>query len=65
MQTSFDLLRRDPDGSFIGLEAAADLVGARARLRELATQAPGEYSLFDHTCQETVEKITSRDARSH
>jgi hypothetical protein len=27
MQTSFDLLRRDPDGSFIWLEAAADLVG--------------------------------------
>jgi hypothetical protein len=62
MQSSFDLLRRDPDGSFIWLEAAADLVRARARLRELATRAPGDYVLFDHTSQETVEKISNRDA---
>jgi hypothetical protein len=66
MQTPFDLLRRDPDGSFIWLEAAADLVGARSRLRELASRVPGEYVLFDHTSQETVEEISSRDAsRSH
>jgi hypothetical protein len=66
MQTPFDLLRKDPDGSFIWLEAAADLVGARARLRELASRVPGEYVLFDHTIQETLEKISSDDApRSH
>jgi hypothetical protein len=62
MRTPFDLLRRDPDGSFIWLEAAADLVDARARLRELASRAPGEYVLFDHTSHETVEKISSHDA---
>jgi hypothetical protein len=66
MQSSFDLLRRDPDGSFIWLEEAEDLVRARARLRELAARAPGEYVLFDHTSQETVEKISNHGAsRAH
>jgi hypothetical protein len=58
MQTPFDLLRRDPDGSFIWLEAAADLGLARTRLHELASRIPGEYVLFDHTCQRTIEKIS-------
>lgn len=62
MRTPFDLLRRDPDGSFIWLEAAADLVDARVRLRELASRVPGEYVLFDHTSHETIEKISSHDA---
>ena len=59
MQISFDLLRRDPDGSFIWIEAAADLVLARARLRELASRTPGEYVLFDQIRQETIEKVSS------
>lgn len=62
MQTPFDLLRRDPDGSFIWIEAAADLAIARLRMREIASRTPGEYVLFDHTSQETVEKLTSPDA---
>jgi hypothetical protein len=64
MQTPFDLLRRDPDGSFIWLEAAADLVLARTRLRELASRAPGEYVLFDHTIQKTVEKVSNSNLSS-
>jgi len=61
---SFDLLRRDPDGSFIWLEAAADLVLARTRLRELASRAPGEYVLFDHTSQKTIEKVSNPNLSS-
>jgi hypothetical protein len=64
MQASFDLLRRDPDGSFIWIEAAADLVLARRRLRELASRAPGEYVLFDQTSQETIEKVSSPNLAS-
>jgi hypothetical protein len=64
MQTPFDLLRRDPDGSFIWIEAAADLVLARTRLRELASRAPGEYVLFDHTSQKTIEKVSHVNTRS-
>jgi hypothetical protein len=58
MQTPFDLLRRDSDGSFIRLEAAGGLPLARMRLRELASRVPGEYVLFDHTTQVTIEKIS-------
>ena len=64
MQTLFDLIRRDPDGSFVWLEAVADLARARARLQELASRNPGEYLLFDHTRQETVEKVNRSDAGS-
>jgi hypothetical protein len=64
MQTPFDLLRRDPDGSFIWIEAAADLVLARTRLRELASHAPGEYVLFDHTIQKTIEKVSNSNLSS-
>jgi hypothetical protein len=59
MQSPFDLLHRDPDGSFIWLESADDLVRARARLRELASRSPGEYVLFDHINHETIEKVSS------
>jgi hypothetical protein len=59
MQTPFDLLLKDSEGSFIWLEAAADLPLARARLRELASRVPGEYVLFDRAKQETIEKISS------
>jgi len=59
MQTSFDLLRRVPDGSFIWIETSADLVLGRTRLRELAFRAPGEYVLFDQSSQETIEKGSS------
>ncbi len=58
MQTPFDLLRKDPEG-FIWLEAATDLELARKRLRELASYSPGEYVLFDHTSQQTIEKVSS------
>ena len=62
MQTPFDLLLRDSDGSFIWLEAAVDLPLARARLRDLASRVPGEHVLFDQVKQETIEKISSRAA---
>src|SRR4029077_10664199 len=64
MQIPFDLLLIDPDGSFIWLEAAADLPLARARLRELASRVPGEYVLFDQAKQETIDRINSRASSS-
>jgi hypothetical protein len=60
MQTPYDMLRKDPDGSFIWLEAATDLAVARARLRDLASRVPGDYVLFDRVKQETIDNISSR-----
>jgi hypothetical protein len=62
MQTPFDLLLKDSEGSFIWLEAATDLALARARLRELASRAPGDYVLFDRAKQTVVENISSHAA---
>lgn len=57
-----DILRREPDGSFIWMEAVHDLEGAKARLEELVGAAPGEYFVFDQRSQEIVAKVASRTA---
>jgi hypothetical protein len=55
----FDILKRHEDGGFIWLEAARDLPGARARLQELSTIAPGEYFVFDQRSQQIVAKLST------
>lgn len=59
-----DILRREPDGSFIWMEAARDLEAAKARLEELVGAAPGEYFVFDQRSQEIVAKLASRTAKT-
>ena len=59
-----DILRRERDGSFIWMEAAQDLEGAKARLEELVAATPGEYFVFDQRCQEIVAKLTPRTANT-
>jgi hypothetical protein len=58
--TPFDILKCHEDGSFIWLEAAHDLPGAQARLRELSAALPGEYFVFDQRIQQIVAKISNR-----
>ncbi|HEY2461618.1 MAG TPA: hypothetical protein VGI16_12460 [Candidatus Acidoferrum sp.] len=60
MIAPFDLLKREPDGNIIWIEAVADLHSAHLRLQELATASPGEYLIFDQDHQTTVETISSR-----
>jgi len=55
-----DILKRQNDGSFLWIEAAANLNAAEERLSELAGAEPGEYFVFDQTSQEIVAKITSK-----
>jgi hypothetical protein len=55
---SFDILKRDGDGSLIWMEAAAELAHARDRLQQLYTASPGEYFVFDQKSQQIVAKIS-------
>ncbi len=59
----FDILRRHRDGSFIWLEAAADIRLAKARLQELWAGAPGEYFVFDQGTQQIVAKFPGLPAK--
>lgn len=52
-----DILRRQKDGSFIWIEAAANLSAAEERLSELARTSPGEYFVFDQMSQQIVAKM--------
>ena len=57
--TPYDILRRHKDGSFIWLEAAAELGHAKDRLQKLYAATPGEYFVFDQKSQQIVAKISS------
>jgi hypothetical protein len=52
-----DILKREPDGNFVWLEAAGDLKLAKMRLEELAERHPGEYFVFDQKAQQIVAKV--------
>ena len=60
----FDILRRQRDGSFIWLEATADIERAKARLQELVAEAPGEYFVFDQGTQQIVAKVADSTAKN-
>jgi hypothetical protein len=47
MYSSFDILKKKPDGSFRWFEAANDLESANIRIDELIVLSPGEYVVFD------------------
>ena len=53
----YDILRRHNDGSFIWLEAAAELEHARDRLHQLHAAAPGESFVFDQKSQQIVARV--------
>ena len=52
----FDILKRE-GGSFVWMEAANDLSMAKARLKQLVDNTPGEYFVFDQRSQQIVAKI--------
>jgi hypothetical protein len=54
-----DILKRTEDGSFVWMEAANDLSGAKARLQQLVDNTPGEYFVFDQRSQQIVAKMAS------
>lgn len=57
----FDILRRHHDGSFLWLEATADIRMAKTRLRELYANCPGDYFVFDQGSQQIVARFSELD----
>jgi len=45
---TFDIFKAEPDGSVLWRESATTIEEARARARELAVTAPGEYFILSH-----------------
>jgi hypothetical protein len=43
VHSSFDILKKNPDGNFLQVEAANDLLSANARIKDLIRISPGEY----------------------
>ena len=56
---SFDILRRQRDGSFFWLEAARDIESAKHRVTELFANSPGEYVVFDQIMQRIVARVAN------
>ena len=54
MTIPFDIFQAETDGCVLWLESAATLEQAKARVQELAVNAPGEYLLLN---QETGSKL--------
>jgi hypothetical protein len=55
---SFDLFRKDADGTAVWLDCTTDLEAARDRLTQLATTSvPGEYFVFDQSRQRIVVRV--------
>ena len=47
MHSPFDILKKNPEGSFRWFEAVDDLESANIRIEELVVLSPGEYVVFD------------------
>ena len=47
MHSPFEILKKEPVGSFLRFEPVSDLASANIRIRELTTLTLGEYVVFD------------------
>ena len=54
MHERFDILREEPVGEFLWLEAVATLEAAASRVEALAKNTPGRFVVFDQRLQATV-----------
>jgi hypothetical protein len=66
MHSLFDILMKNPEGSFRMFEVANDLESANVRIKELLALSPGEYVVLDQYTHydRAVSRSSSRvDAR--
>jgi hypothetical protein len=54
MYSSFDILKKKPEGTFRWFESANDLVSANIRIDELSVLSPGEYVVFDQRTHNVI-----------
>ena len=54
MHSPFDILKKNPEGSFCRFEAVNDLASANIRIKELTTSSPGEYVVFDQRAHNVI-----------
>ncbi len=47
MNSPFEILKKEPAGSFRRFEPVSDLASANIRIKELTTPSQGEYVVFD------------------
>ena len=66
MHSHFEILKKEPDGSFRWFEAVSDLESAKARIKDLVRFSLSEYVVFDQRWHSVVpaQQLKSRvDAR--
>ena len=59
MHSPFEILKKEPAGSFCRFEPVSDFASASIRIKELITLSPGEYVVFD---QRTHNDIAARSS---
>jgi hypothetical protein len=54
VHSSFDILKKNPEGSFCRFEAVNDLASANIRIKDLTTLSPGEYVVLDQRTHHVI-----------
>ena len=58
MHSSFDILKKNPEGSFCRFEAVNDLASANIRIKELTTSSPATPSSSIRACVCAITKLS-------
>jgi hypothetical protein len=54
VHSPFEILKKEPDGSFLWFEAVNDLESANCRIKDLVGLSPGEYVVVDQRTHSVV-----------
>jgi hypothetical protein len=54
MHSPFEILKKEPVGSFRRFEPVSDLASANIRIKELTTLSPGEYVVLDQRAHDDI-----------
>ncbi len=54
MHSPFEILRKEPAGSFRRFEPVSDFASASIRIKELIALSPGEYVVFDRRTHNVI-----------